>query len=506
MTDLSDLNLADREIGGLRRQHFRPLSFKGWNQDNTDYLYSMAWFEGKLYCGTMRGSLVFINLRKPPPRMKQFPIPIPVDPFSLDIRSQIWCYTPETDSWRMVYQAPQVKGRFGQEVPREVGYRGMAVFKGKSDTKEALYVSTLSPARSTGPLILRSEDGRNFAPVTSSDMGLGLVGLTSFRFLEIFKGKLYTSPIGGMQKDVDTKRSINSVVNSSASPVVYESDDPAKGKWRPVSVPKFGDDNNTVVFYATPFNDYLYASTFNVISGFQIWKTRGEGTAPYHWENVLRLGAYRGNINQGVIWMCPFKGALYACTGVQDGGYDRKNKIGPAAGEVIRIYPDDTWDLVVGTARLTPHGLKIPTSGLNPGFDNFFNGYLWQMYEYDDYLYLSSMDWSVYLRYMHTETWPPLLKNFLTSLGGIDQIVDEEGGADLWKTCDGDHWEPVTKTGFENPYNVGIRKLLPTPIGLAVGTVNPFSPKVAVQNNGYWEFVDNPRGGAEVWLGHERHI
>jgi hypothetical protein len=63
----------------------------------------------------------------------------------------------------------------------------------------------------------------------------------------------------------------------------------------------------------------------------------------------------------------------------------------------------------------------------------------------------------------------------------------------------------VTKTGFENPYNVGIRKLLPTPLGLAVGTVNPFSPRVAVRQNGSWEYVDNPRGGAEVWLGHQRH-
>jgi len=506
MTDPVGMAQAAGGMGGLERRHFRPLSLKGWDQPRTDYLYSMAWFEGKLYCGTLRGSLIFINLRIPPPRMKPFPIPIPDDPFALDIRAQIWCYTPETDSWEMAYQAPIVKGRFGQEVPREVGYRGMAVFKGKSDTKEALYVCTLSPARSTGPLILRSEDGHEFVPVTDPGMGLGLVGLNSFRFLEVFNGKIYTSPIGGVQKSVDKSKFINSVVNSSASPIVYESEDPAKGSWRSVSMPRFGDDNNTVVFFVTPFNDYLYASTFNITSGFQIWKTRAEGPAPYQWENVLRLGAYRGKLNQGVIWMCPFKGALYACTGIQDGGYDRKNNIGPAAGEVIRIYPDDTWDLVVGKARLTPHGLKIPTSGLAPGLNNFFNGYLWQMCEYEDHLYLSSMDWSVYLQYAPTESWPPILKNFLiASQGGIDEIVAKEGGADLWKTRDGDHWEPVTKTGFENPYNVGIRKLLPTPLGLAVGTVNPFSPRVAVRQNGSWEYVDNPRGGAEVWLGHQRH-
>lgn len=498
--------LATHEIGGLERRHFRPLSLKGWDQPHTDYLYSMAWFEGKLYCGTMRGSLIFINLRTPSPRMKQFPIPIPEDPFSLDIRSQIWCYTPEKDQWDMVYQAPMVMGRFGEMVPREVGYRCLAVYQGKSDSKPALYACSLSPARSTGPLILRSEDGREFVPVTDSGLGLGLEGLNSFRFLEAFNGKLYTSPIGGVQKRLSQGKPINSVVNSSASPIVYESEDPASGAWRPVSRPRFGDDNNTVIFYVTAFNDHLYASTFNVVSGFQIWKTRAEGTPPYAWKNVLRLGAYRGKFNQGVIWMCPFKGVLYACTGIQDGGYDRKNNIGPAAGEVIRIYPDDTWDLVVGTPRLTPHGVKLPTSGLSPGFDNIFNGYLWQMCEYEDHLYLGTMDWSVYLQYTFTDAWPPTLRKFLITLqGGIDAIVEREGGFDLWKTADGDHWEPVTKTGFENPYNVGIRKLLPTPIGLAVGTVNPFNPKVAILKDGHWQYVDNPRGGSEVWLGHLDH-
>ncbi|NJM97114.1 MAG: hypothetical protein HC800_07970 [Phormidesmis sp. RL_2_1] len=490
------------KAGGLQRQDFTSLSLAGWQQPYTDYLYSMAWFEGKLYCGTMRGSLIFIKLRNPPPQLKVYPVPIPDNPFSLDIRSQIWCYTPQTQQWQMVYQAPMVKGRFGERVPREVGYRGMAVFQGKSDEKPALYVSTLSPARSTGPIILRSLDGKTFEPVTDAGLGLGLEGLKSFRFLEIFKGKLYTSPIGGAQKSIDPTKFANSVVNSSTSPVVYESADPARGEWRPVSVPKFGDDNNTVVFYSTAFNGHLYASTFNVVSGFQIWKTKGEGEPPYEWTNVLRLGAYRGKFNQGVIWMCPFKGALYACTGIQDGGYDRKHKIGPAAGEVIRIYPDDSWDLVVGTARLTPQGLKVPTSGLTPGFDNFFNGYLWQMSVHDDWLYLGTMDWSVYLRYALIENWPPFLRNlFVDSEGGVEAVIAKEGGCDLWKTQDGDHWEPVTITGFENPYNCGIRKLLSTPMGLAVGTVNPFGPVVAKEKNGQWEYVPNPRGGAEVWLG-----
>ncbi len=32
----------------------------------------------------------------------------------------------------------------------------------------------------------------------------------------------------------------------------------------------------------------------------------------------------------------------------------------PAGGEVLRIHPDDSFDLVMGTPRLTPVGLKTP--------------------------------------------------------------------------------------------------------------------------------------------------
>ena len=41
--------------------------------------------------------------------------------------------------------------------------------------------------------------------------------------------------------------------------------------------------------------------------------------------------------------------------------------------------------------------------------------------------------------------------------------------------------------------------MVSTPIGLFVGTANPFGPEVAVQLRGRLVYVPNPRGGAEVW-------
>jgi hypothetical protein len=87
---------------------------------------------------------------------------------------------------------------------------------------------------------------------------------------------------------------------------------------------------------------------------------------------VLEGGAGRVALNQGAVSMIGFADALYIGTGIQNGGYDWRNKIGPAAAEIIRLNPDGSWDIVVGNPRLG----KQPVSGLFAGFKNFFSGYI----------------------------------------------------------------------------------------------------------------------------------
>jgi hypothetical protein len=77
----------------------------------------------------------------------------------------------------------------------------------------------------------------------------------------------------------------------------------------------------------------------------------------------------------------------------------------------------------------------------------------------------------------------------------------ERCGCEVWRSHDGENWLPVTKRGFDNPYNVGIRNFVSTPHGLFIGTANPYGPRIAVPGDSGWEYVDNPRGGLEVWLG-----
>ena len=87
----------------------------------------------------------------------------------------------------------------------------------------SLYLSTWSPARGPGPLILKTDDGRTF----ESTCEPGLVGLpvTTIRSMVPFKGRLYTTPAGSRGGNT----------NVSGHAVIYESRDPARGRWEPAA-------------------------------------------------------------------------------------------------------------------------------------------------------------------------------------------------------------------------------------------------------------------------------
>ena len=194
--------------------------------------------------------------------------------------------------------------------------------------------------------------------------------------------------------------------------------------------------------------------------------------------------------------MKAFKGALYIGTGIQNGGYDHRFNVGPAAAEIIRLRHDGSWDIVVGNAR----DGKTPISGLGAGFNNYFCGYIWRMGIHDGWLYVGTMDWSVILRFTNLEKKPLKISQILAK-SGVEDFIDCYGGSELWRTFDGENWLPVTKTGFGNPYNYGIRNIISSPHGLFVETANPFGPTVAVRQGDDWDWTyeDNPKGGLEVW-------
>ncbi|MGH9266816.1 MAG: hypothetical protein ACRD0D_01425, partial [Acidimicrobiales bacterium] len=158
------------------------------------------------------------------------------------------------------------------------------------------------------------------------------------------------------------------------------------------------------------------------------------------------------------------------------------------------------WDLLVGDPRPTPQGPKAPLSGMGPGFDNFFGGYLWKLAAHEGQLYAGTLDTSVFLPYANRARLGPRLQRAIRQVG-VYELVEREGGFDLWRSRDGVRWKNVTRIGFGNPFNYGARTMVSTPVGLFLGTANPFGPEVAARTAAGWTYVPNPHGGAEVWLG-----
>jgi hypothetical protein len=483
--------------------HFTRIAEGGFGDGWNSYPHSMAWFRGALYVGTTRANLCSIKAARPP-GLVFWPIRCPDDVYAIDRRAEIWRFDPGDSRWERVYQSPWYTApeRAGGEgstsatgVPRDIGYRGMRVFRGLSDEQEALYVLTWSPSKTGQPsIMLRSTDGREFVPLQPHEEDSTV---TTYRALCSFKGRLFTAP-AGRTAGWQAGRHMGAEDCAVGQAVVLENADPLRGPWTMANVPSFGDRGNLAVFDLHAYNDHLYAGTVNA-GGFQLWKTDGEGKPPYRWSRVLTSGAYRGPLNEGVATLCAHGGYLYIGTGIQRGGYDRPLNIGPAAAEILRVGPDDSWDVIVGSPRKTPMGLKSPLSRFGPGFDNFFAGYFWTSVSDDGWLYMGTYDWSVLYPYIPADKFPARMAKAVHYLS-LDQLAAGRAGCELWRTRDGIKWEPLTRDGFGNAYNFGIRRLASTPHGLFVGTANPFGPEVGqLDDDGQWRYRPNPRGGLEVW-------
>lgn len=473
---------------GLSRRHFIKTCQNGFGDGNNSYAHSMGWFGGHLFVGTSRATMALIKGGMSDVRLDVWPVEMANPVYSRDFelkqaRAEIWRYAPETGAWARVHQAPMVFGTDGTYMSRDLGYRAMTVFQGETDVAPAIYVSTWSRSVGEGLQILRSVDGESFDPVGPP----GICGLpvTSTRSLVPFKGRLFTSPTGATKGRQ----------NASGYALIFESRDPANGNWVVCNETGFGDPTNLGVFEMIATDEYLYAGTGNVARGYQLWRTRAEGNLPYQWEQVLKDGAGRGRLNQGVVSLAAFRDAIFVGSGIQKGGIDRENKIGPAGPELVRLNADGSHDVIMGESR-TPDG---PISGLMPGWNNFFCGSIWKMAVHDDWLYAGTQDWTVFLLYKDPAAVHSVAGRMLADIT-TEKLVRLNGGFDLWRSRDGENWMPVSRDGFSNPYNHGVRTLLSTPSGFYLGTSNQFGPRSAFRDESAdWEYRDNPQGGAEVW-------
>ncbi|WP_300462911.1 alpha/beta hydrolase [Desulfobacula sp.] len=435
---------------------------------HNSWIWSAKWFNGALYVGTGREiectSLLVsdVNTGTSWYTLKVLGGSCPdINTYLNSLQAEIWRYTPSDGEWRRVYKSPNLSisntdpqgNLISYNTARDIGYRGMAVFE-EENGETALYIGGVTsgavfdpyPFGQDGfppPRLLRTTDGINFSEVPQDpNTFLGEIGNTlidektkfrSFRSLRVYNGTLFAT--------------LSDFIGSG---VIIASANPSAGNdaWQQVSPPR----EEFPVWIMEVFNDYLYVATGLTEQqdptnpGYGVYKTKASGEIPYTFIPVVENGGYQSQEafrSPNGLSIAEFNGQLYM-------GTNRPT-------ELIRINPDDTWDLVVGEPRDTPDGHKSPISGFGNGFCNGFNGHFWRMASDDDYLYLGTWDWST----MFMGTAPLFLLN---------RAFTEQYGFDLYRSADGIHWDMMSLSGMTTPDSTGVRSLEPTPYGMMLGT------------------------------------
>ncbi|MCA9940506.1 MAG: hypothetical protein KC418_17830 [Anaerolineales bacterium] len=426
----------------LRAEDFRQVNEAGFGERWNTWLWSMVWWKGRLYAGTNRAypCVEYFNVHTVVPRFQRYPPRLDPDlavgdctpsPYDLPLQAEIWCYAPAAHQWQRIFQSPRsvpLPHLPGKTIARDLGFRNMLLYT-EPDGTEALYVAGVSTravdALLPPPRLLRSTDGRQFTEVPCRPgTVLGDISGVSYRTMTRYKDRFYV---------------IAGVLYGDG--VLLEADHPALGNnaFRQVSPPGMR------IFEMVPFNGWLYLGLRDPLHGYSVVKTKAEGAPPYRFETVIPPGCFRHITRSGsVVCMAVFRDALYVGT--------------DAPAELLRIFPDDEWELICGRARGTPRGRKAPISGLGDGLGYPLNRVFQRMQVHNGWLYLAAVNFSTKFR----------------RLSRLGRFFDERAGFGLYATQDGVHFLPVTVDGLGDSCNYNARTLTPTPFGMFLGAINEY--------------------------------
>ncbi|HET7035102.1 MAG TPA: hypothetical protein VFI42_05410 [Thermomicrobiaceae bacterium] len=437
----------------------------GWGDEGNSFSWSMAWYNGKLYVGTGRYTSCFSSATYDfydiaPYSTNPAPgVTCPPDWMDLDLRAEIWQYTPETNTWLRVYQSPTVPNpeRPGKQIATDIAYRGMVIYHGQlyvlgvSADEIVPELQTTSP-----PRILRTSDGTHFSalniapyqilyPDSQNNGQLTKFYPMGYRAYAVFNDQLYVTAPRSLTGDGPLLR-----VNDPEGP------NPTLTQITP---------GNMQVFELETFNNQIYLGGANKATGYFVARTDAVGDNPTY-TMVVQNGAGRGASVNSVVSMHVYNDQLFVGA---SGWY-----AGTRASELIVVRADDSWDLVVGGARQTDQGLKEPISGFGDGFGNPFNVHFWRMEDSQGELYLGTNDASWLLaRY-------PLANRLLSWQYGFDEYYSPDGFT----------WFQATHNAFDDSfYNFGVRTMIASPSTMYLGSAN------ATQGTMVWQ-VDGPTTAA----------
>lgn len=443
----------------LSREEFVQAAPQGFGDRHNSKAWSMIWWNDALYVGTARAikctqdaNLAF-RIGDPVyyPDIRDLDVECTESPQDLPLRAEMWRLAPQTATWDRVYRSPEdveIPGYPGNFVARDIGYRDMIIFN------EQLFVDGVSSLMINPgvppPRLLRSKTGFDFEAVPQ-DPGTVLgdfgFGQATMRSMASYNGRLFIS-----------------IGQNRGFGALYEAANPEGGNdnFRLVGPPEMK------VYEMCVYNGYLYIGlTQNSRGeGYSVVKTDATGEPPYTFIPVVTNGGFNEPFpSNTVVSMYVYKNRLYV-------GTDK-----PA--EIIRINPDDSWQLLVGRPRNTPDGPKYPLSGMTGGFDWMLNEHIWRMVEYKGWLYIGTNDLTTLLK-----KWD-IMKTPI--IGGI---LKENMGYDLAVTSDGWYYTIIDRSGFGDRLDIGIRTFAATPYGLFFGTSNPYYG-LCIWQGVYNDFIQN---------------
>lgn len=456
----------------------------GGDRQNS-FPWSTQWFKGRLYVGTGRAFMcVTVATADAALGRNDYPPTYPdvectPDPRDLPLQAEIWRYTPKEHLWERVYQSPlDVPIEFDETgtptrfTARDIAYRGMAVFKENDGrNSERMYVGAISASSLFDTLPAYSDpDVRRFPPPRMLWTNDGLEWFEVPQTPGTFFGDV------NLQTEAVKKRGFRSFAslrdaNGVNRLFVTLSDLRGVGRILMSTNPSAGDNawqqvspgaDDFPVFTIYPYRNQLWVTATiggnENPAGYGVFRSDTVTPHPlnpswFQFEPIaipgeLQIPLYRPD---AAISMQEFQGALYV-------GSDRPT-------ELIRINPDDTWDLIVGQPRLTSAGFKRPLSGIGKGFNSLFNGHFYSMAVDDGQLYLGTWDWSQMLRGTFA-----------------DGIFNSTYGFDLFRSNDGIHWSILSRNGLGDGLNSSVRNLESTPYGLFLAATNPYFGLQMFQN------------------------
>lgn len=432
----------------------RVIAQNGFGNHQNSYAWSMGWFKGKLYVGTGRDVLCVEN------ETVQFFVPLsakyttrpfpgmscPPDPYHMDLRAQIWQFTPQTGRWRQVYESPKgPRNPFARNkhVARDIAYRHMLVYTDRSG-RQAMFAAGVSAdeylpplLKSHPPRVLRTYDGVHWEDLNLPSVVVhyprGSTRAMGFRELVEWRHRLYVTATPDLTGDG----------------ALFEITRP----WSRHPGLRQVSPRNLDIFEVATFHGDLYLGCGDPAEGYSVWEWSGHGR-PFI--PIVTGGAGRGAVITSVVSMHVFRNALY----VGASGWYHESTL--PLSEMIRIAPDGRWSLVVGSPRRLPDGsTAYPTSGLTDGFDSLFNAHFWRMAVDRGGLYVGTNSWSYIVKTYKGKAW-------------LGDLLADAAGYQLWATCNGDDWFSITRDAFgANEYNFGARTLQPGAGGsLYIGSAN----------------------------------